>query len=178
MSMSANAVSGGRLLATDLRIATLFLREGRDRVCARLFGVSSDDSGIVTLIALAALGHAVHVKLHDVITAPKAPSATDTLIGAGMLKEVVHAIAGDWSREEPIVPALIVAALIAHQVRPWARVSLHDIRAASHRLLGDFDRRYGHHLRANGQRVLGGTANRLSGGRPGVDLEAPNRTGQ
>jgi hypothetical protein len=137
-----------------MRVASLLLREGRDRACARLFGVSGDDSGIVTMIALAALAVAVHQKGHDVVTTRGGLRASDTLIGAGILKEVIHAIAGDWSIEDPLIPAIIVGAVIAHHLKPWARVTLHDLRVASHRFLVDFDARYGHHVRPKGSRPI------------------------
>lgn len=150
MGASADGYFGGaKLLVRDVRVATLLLREGRNRACARLFGVSSDESAIVTLIALATLAHAVHGKVHDVIGASSAPSTGDTLLGAGALKEVVHVIAGDWSREAPVIPAILVGAVIAHHLRPWERVALHDIRAVGHRLRIDLDHRYGHLVRPN-----------------------------
>jgi hypothetical protein len=150
--MSANQdgyFAGARLLARDVRVAALLLREGRNRACARLFGVSSEDSAIVTLIALATLAHTARGRVHDLITAPGAPTAGDTLIGAGLLTETVHVIAGDWSREVPVVPAIIVGAVIAHHLRPWERIALHDARAMAHRLRVDFDHRYGHLIRPN-----------------------------
>lgn len=146
--------AGARLLERDVRIAILLAREGRNRACARLFGVSNDDSAIVTLIALATLAHAAHGKIHGIVTAAHAPSSGDALIGSGMLSEAVHVIAGDWSREAPVIPTVIVGAVIAHHLRPWARVSLHDVRAVSHRLRIDFDRRYGHLIRPNRPRPL------------------------
>ena len=134
------------MLARDVGVATLLVREGRDRACARLFGVSSADAGLVTVIALAMLAHGVHGRVHDMVTTARRPTARDTLIGAGVLRETVHTIAGDWSRQAdaPLIPAIIVGAVIAHHLRPWARVSLHDVRALSHRLWVDFDRRYWH----------------------------------
>jgi hypothetical protein len=156
-------LGGARLLAGDVRVATLLMREGRHRACARLFGVSSDDSGIVTVIALATLAHGVHGKVHNVVTAARGPTAPDMFIGAGMLKETVHVIAGDWSREAPVIPVIIVGAVIAHHLRPWARVSLHDVRALSRRLRVDFGRRYGHVIRPDRPRPL--AAPQLGGNR-------------
>lgn len=155
--MSEDGYFGGaKLLARDVQVATLLLREGRNRAFARLFGVSSDESAIVTLIALATLAHAVHGKVRD-IGAPGVPGAGDTLLGAGALKETIHVIAGDWSREAPVIPAIIVGAVIAHHLRPWERVALHDVRAVSHRLRINLDRRYGHLVRPNRQRPLPAT---------------------
>jgi hypothetical protein len=152
--------SGAKLLARDVRVGALLVREGRNRACARLFGVSSDDSALVALIALATLAHAAHGKVHDIITAPGAPSMSDSLIGAGILKEAVHLIAGDWSREVPVMPAVIVGAVIAHHLRPWERLALHDIRAMAHRLRMDFDHRYGHLIRPNRPRPLAAAGSR------------------
>jgi hypothetical protein len=148
--MSANDdgfLGGARLLATDARVAGMLLREGRDRACAHLFGVSRDDSGVVTVIALATLAHAIHGKIHETISAPGGPHASDTLIGIGLLSEAINVIAGEWSRETPVVPTVVVAAVVAHHLRPWARISIHDVHAVAHRIRVDFDRRYGHLIR-------------------------------
>jgi hypothetical protein len=146
--------SGAKLLARDVRVATLLLREGRNLACARLFGVSPDDSAIVTLVALALLARAAQGKVHELIVAPGAPTARDTLVGAGILTETVHVIAGDWSREVPIIPAAILGAVIAHHLRPWERLALHDVRVVAHRVRIDFDHRYGHLIRRNSRRPL------------------------
>jgi len=173
--------AGAKLLATDARVATLLLREGRNRVCERLFGVSGKDSGIVALVAVGTLAYAVHDKVRDMITAPGGPTASDALIGAGILNETVRVIAGEWSREEaPIIPALIVAAVVVHHVRPWARGSLHDIRAVSDRIRTDFDRRYGHLIRPDRESAPAATRaeetpDRFFGDQPQVELEPPRR---
>jgi hypothetical protein len=139
--------SGARLLATDARIALLLAREARDRACERYLGISRADANMATLIGLATLAHVGRGKMHNAITAAGGPTRNDSLIGLGLLNEAVHEIAGDWSREVPVLPALILAAVIAHHLRPWARVSLHDLRAMSHRLRGDLEHRYGHLIR-------------------------------
>jgi hypothetical protein len=141
--------SGARLLATDARVTLLLLREIRGRACERLFGVSREDSALVTFVALATLAHAVRNNVHEAMTGPWAPTRSDAVIGMGALKEGVHWIAGDWSREVPVLPALILASVIGHHLRPWLGLSLHDVRAVSHRIRTDFDRRYGHLIRQN-----------------------------
>jgi hypothetical protein len=146
--------SGASKLAGDTRVALLLLREARDRACSRVFGVSSDESALVTLIALATLAHAAHGKLHHAWTAHGGPTRNDTLIGVGVLNEVVHWLAGDWSREVPVIPASIMAAVIAHQLSPWARHSLHDVRILSHRIRIGFEHRYGHLIRPNRRRPV------------------------
>lgn len=146
--------AGAKLLATDARVALLLLREIRGRVCEGLFGVSRDDSALVTFIALATLAHAVRNSVHDAITAPGAPTWNDAVIGVGALKEGAHWIAGDWSRDVPVVPALIVAAVIGQHLRPWLRISLHDVKAVSRQIRVDFDHRYGHLIRPNHERPL------------------------
>ena len=145
-------LSGAHLLASDATLATLLLREARNRACERYLGVEPDDSALVTLIALAAFASLARAKLRDAWRAPGGPTRRDGLIGAGLLGETIHLVAGDWSREVPGVAILIVAAVIAHGLRPWARVSLHDARAMSHRARVDFDHRYGHLIRPDRKR--------------------------
>ena len=50
--LRASSVSGGRLLATDLRIATLLLNDARYRAFQRVFALERKDVNLITLIAL------------------------------------------------------------------------------------------------------------------------------
>lgn len=147
------SVRGAGLLASDVYLAALVARDARDHACARLFGISDRDAALVTVIGLAALADAAGSRAHQVISALGMPTSGDTLLGAGVITEGVHGIAGEWARESAAIPALILAAVVGHHLRPWLRLSLHDVRVAVHdtrvmsgRLHADFDRRYGHLL--------------------------------
>ena len=137
--------SGADLLFADARVTLLLLREGRDRACARLFGVSQRDAGIVTIIVLATLADAADRKVHRVLKAIR-PRAGDAVIAEGVLRASYHWIAGPASRQVPVIGSLLFATVL---LRPVLRLSLHDLRVAGHELRVDFDRRYGHLVRPN-----------------------------
>ena len=73
-------LGGGRLLMRDIRVAGLLVGDGRDRAMARLFGVPSDQAGLLTLIVALMLAQAIHDKAQRLMRAGGAPSATDGLL--------------------------------------------------------------------------------------------------
>lgn len=139
---------GARLLFTDAGVVFLLLGEARRRFAAHLFGVPMDQTGLVTLIALATALKALHRRATKLASVPDIPLA-DAMIGAGLVKEVGHRVAGDWSRETPMFGRLVGVALVGALLRPVLRVSFRDVRASSHRARVGFDRRYGHLVRRN-----------------------------
>jgi hypothetical protein len=145
--------SGGlRLLINDMTVAYLLLVEARHRVAARLFGVSRDDSFLVTLIALGVLAGALHDRASRVIAAPGVPSFGDTLLAAGVIKESVHGIAGAWSKDTPLFNTLLAIAVLGNLLRPVLRVSFRDVKASAHSARVAFDHRYGHLVRRGRRR--------------------------
>ena len=140
---------GARLLFTDTRVVFLLLGEARRRFAARLFGVPMDKTGMVTIIALGTLAKALHDKSAQLASVPAVPSLGDTTIAAGVVKEIGHLVAGEWSREFPLFEPLVGLALVGALLRPAFRVSFRDVRASSHRARIAFDHRYGHLVRRN-----------------------------
>jgi hypothetical protein len=140
---------GARLLLTDARVVFLLLGEARRRFAARLFGVPMDQTGLVTVIALGTLAKALHHKAAQLASVPDVPSLGDAMIGAAVVKEGGHLVAGDWSRETPMFGRLVGVALVGAMLRPVLRVSFRDVKASSHRARVMFDRRYGHLVRRN-----------------------------
>ena len=69
LAASDGWLSGAEQLTSDTRVALLLLRDARNRACARLFGVSEQEAGLVTIIALAMLAHAANRKAHGVLNA-------------------------------------------------------------------------------------------------------------
>jgi hypothetical protein len=61
--------SGARGMISDTRVTLLRVGEARNRTCERLFGVSKQDAGLVTMIGLAMLAHAANRKAHRVLRA-------------------------------------------------------------------------------------------------------------
>lgn len=146
---SGGWLSGGEQLTTDTRVALLLLRDARNRACARLFGVSEQDAGLVTIIALALLAHGANRKARDALHAVGAVRRSDAWIGEGVLNEGFYRIAGDASRDGQFLGSLILASVLLHSLRPVLRLSVHDLRVAAHRLRLGFDNRYGHVIRPN-----------------------------
>lgn len=148
--------SGAEQLTSDTQVMLLLLREARNRACARLFGVSEQDAGLVTIIALALLAQAANRKANDVIKAIGAIRRSDAWLGQGVLNEGLYGIGGDSSRDVPFIGSLVLASVLLHRLRPVLQLSLHDLRVAGHRLRLDFDHRYGHLIRPNRPRQATG----------------------
>lgn len=141
--------SGAEQLTSDTRVILLLLQDARNRACARLFGVSEQDAGVVTIIALALLAHAAHRKAHEVLRPIRAMRRRDAWIAEGVLNEGFYRIAGDSSRDVPLIGSLILASVLVHRSRPVAQRSLHELRVGAHRLRLEFDHHYGHLIRPN-----------------------------
>jgi hypothetical protein len=140
---------GARLLFADARVVYLLLNEARSRTIARLFGISGENSALVTLIALGLAAHTVRSKVGRVLNAPGVPDAGDAVIGASLMRESVRGIAGAWSRDSPIFGTLVIASLVGTVVRPVVRATVHGVKASAHVARADFDHRYGHIIRPN-----------------------------
>jgi hypothetical protein len=121
-------VSGARLLFRDASVALLVLDEAWPRMLVRLFGISRDDSPLVTAILIGLAAGALHDKAAAIRKAPS-PSASDTVIGAAVLDEAAHCVAGEWSREAPFFLPLVAFAVI-WKYHPLARVSIRAVRAS------------------------------------------------
>ncbi len=140
---SVEHVGGARMAITDAIIALLLLEEGRDRILARVFGVSRDQSFLVTLIAIGVAAQALRGKTEAIRSS--GPSVADAAIGAAVLKEGAYRIAGDWSRDTQSFGSLVAFALVArhHPVFRGVRSSLRGAKASSRRARTFLRRRYG-----------------------------------
>ncbi len=145
-------VGGARLLVSDVRVAILLLDEARYRVVARLFGVPRDKSLLVTIVALGTVAGAAHGKAAQVLRVPAGPSVADTVMGAAVVRESVHRIAGAWSRDSPFFGTLVAVAVLGASFRPVLGASFRGVKASSHRARAGFDHRYGHLVRASRRR--------------------------
>lgn len=147
--------AGARLLVSDVRVALLLLDEARYRVLNRLFGVSRDQSWVVTLIALVALAQAAHEKSDQMLRGPGGPTRADVVLGGAALRELLAWIPGPSSRETPLVATLVTIAVAGALVRPALSRTAHGIRTSSHRARLSLNRRYGHLLPARGDQRPG-----------------------
>jgi hypothetical protein len=141
--------SGADQVATDARVMLLLLRDARNRACARLFGVSEQDAGLVTIIALALLAHAANRKAHEVLKPIRSIRRGDAWLAEGVLSEGLYRIGGESSREAPVLGSVVLAAVLVNSLRPPLRDALRDVRFRAHRFRLEFDHRYGHLIRPN-----------------------------
>lgn len=137
-------VHGGRLLVTDVRVAMLLLTDARHRVVERLFGVPSDGSWLVTLVALGIITRATRDKADQMLRGPGGPYLSDFALGAFVLRELLVGTAGPSSRGTPLFGTLVTIAVVGALLRPPLTGTARGIEASLHRVRLAFDRRYGH----------------------------------
>ena len=137
--------SSGRVrrLATDARVAYLLADHVRARTVERLFGVPKGNQFLITLVALGMLANAARDKAGQAVAVPSRPSLADTAIGAALLRESAHGIAGPSSRDEPLFGTLVAVVVVGSALRPVVRSSAHGVRTVSHRVRVELDQRLG-----------------------------------
>jgi hypothetical protein len=145
-SIALEGPRDARLLVSDVRVALLLLDEARYRIVRRLFGVSEDESWLVTLIALALIAEAANTQADQMLRGPGGPTRADVALGAAAVRELLTEISGASSRDTPLVGSLVTIAAIGALVGPGMRRTVHGIRASSHRVRRSFNHRYGHLL--------------------------------
>jgi hypothetical protein len=132
-------VRGARLFAGDAIIILRLLNERRHRIMAAVFGVSRENSNLVTLFAIGAsatgIRRAFAASGRHVRRIRSSPTRVgDTMIGGAVAKETVDSIAGHPARDAPSAAALIAFAVAVHSLRPAAQRSLHAARQSLRRL--------------------------------------------
>ena len=140
MSAQSN-VGFARLFFGDAAIVFLLLNDVRHRTVTRVFGVSRDDSNLVTVLAIGSAAVAVQGTAARVRAIRPYPSGSDSLIGAALLREAALGIAGAPARAVPAAGALLALALVGKSSRPilqgafrTTRRSVLDVVAAPKRL--------------------------------------------
>jgi hypothetical protein len=116
----------------DATIVFLLLNEIRHRIVARLFGASRKDSNIVTGVAVALTAAGAHTAAVRMRGMAKRPSGADTAIGAVVLKEAAHGVAGDWSKGTPLFATLITFVVLERSFGPALRGALRSVRMSLH----------------------------------------------
>lgn len=122
-------ISPERLLVGDLIVLFRLLA----RAVGKTFGVSGEDSTLLTLIVIGSAARAVRrastAPRTQVRKARSSPNfAGDTVIATAAVKETVDTIAGHPSRDTPFAVALIAFAVLAHSFRPAVAGSLGALR--------------------------------------------------
>jgi hypothetical protein len=143
-------VGFARLFFGDAAIVLLVLNEVRHRIVARVFGVSRDDSNLATVLAIGSAAVAVHSTAARLRRIRAHPSASDSAIGAVVLREAALGIAGEPSRTVPFFGGLVALALMGRSARPMlgrtlrtTRGSVVGVATAPQRLRGFARDRYG-----------------------------------
>ncbi len=125
MSAQSN-VGFARLFFGDAAIVFMLLNDARHRTVTRVFGVSRDDSNLVTVLAIGSAAVAVQGTAARVRAIR--PSGSDSLIGAALVREAALGIAGEPSRAVPAAGALLALALAGKSSRPMMRRVLRTTR--------------------------------------------------
>ena len=138
---------GARLLAADIRVASLLVDDARRRTMEGLFGIPRDQpSGVATVIALAVLAGALRSRAPS---RPERPTVSDVAFGFGAVREAAYDVAGPWARESNYFGTLLAFALAGATARLAVRKSVHGVKGLSRQGYADFHHRYGHLIRRN-----------------------------
>jgi hypothetical protein len=103
------------------------------RAVGRVFGVSGENSTLLTLVVIGSVARGARRALaaprKEVHKARASPNfAGDTMIATAAFKETVDSIAGRPSRDKSFAAALIVFAVLTHSLRPAVAGSLGALR--------------------------------------------------
>ncbi|HET6865525.1 MAG TPA: hypothetical protein VFH80_06360 [Solirubrobacteraceae bacterium] len=159
---------GARLLAADARVVSLLADDARRRTMERMFGIPRDQkSGLVTLIALGAVGSALQSRVPG---RPSRPGVSGTTFGFGMLLEAAYRLGGPEARESSNFATLLALALAGAGARVAVRKTVHGVRGVSHQAYAEFHHRYGHLIRPNRRRAGAEPGPRERGSLPISDM--------
>jgi hypothetical protein len=139
MPSGASDLSGARLLARDVRIATLLLNNARYRAFQRVFAVERRDVNVVTLIALMVMAEKTQSTAQR-LRGHRGPTLAEDFMGFGIARETLCRVAGPASRDTPMLSTLLAIAVIGGA----ARSGLHGVRGSGHQADVAFHHRYGY----------------------------------
>lgn len=135
----ATGVSGGRLLATDLRIATFVVNDARYRLFQRLFAVERNQVNLITLVALVIMAERAQTTGRK-LRGQRGPTMAENFMGFGIVREALCHVAGPEARDTPLLSALLAIAVIGGA----ARSGLRGLRGSGHQADVAFHHRYGY----------------------------------
>jgi hypothetical protein len=142
VAFSADEVSGARLLVVDVRMRSLLMHEGRQRVVTRMFGLVRDEQSLlVTMILIGAVATVIRG-----FAAPlwPRPSGADAAIGGSVLNATLRGLAGPPSRNVPLAGVMIACGMLSHSLRPAVAASAREIGTVLRDVRAVFGSRYGH----------------------------------
>lgn len=126
----------------DTIIVLRLLNERRHWIMAAVFGVSRDDSNIVTLLAISAfatgLRRAFAAPREEVRKFRSSPTRIgDTMIGGAVSRETLDSIAGHPARDTSFAASLLAFAVVVHTFRPTVERLLRATREALRELMAE-----------------------------------------
>jgi hypothetical protein len=128
----SQTIGANRGFVDDVVIGLMLLNRARRRVVAQVFGLTGltrDESIMITLIALAAVGRQAGeaAPVHK----PAKPHPSNLMLAAGVVKELGHRAGGAGSRDIPNFVGLVAFALI-WRYHPLARGAVRAARESIH----------------------------------------------
>jgi hypothetical protein len=139
LSSVESQVTGARLLARDVGVATLLLNDARHRAFQRVFAVDKTDVNLVTLIVLLVTAERMQATSRRV-RASRGPTLAEDFMGFGIVREALCRVAGPNARDTPLLASLLAIAVIGGTVRS----GLHGLRGSGHSADVAFHKRYGY----------------------------------
>lgn len=137
--LRATGVSGGSLLATDVRVATMLLDDARYRTLQRVFAIERKDVNLVSLIALLVMAERAQSTTRK-LRSRRGPTMAEDFMGFGIIREALCRVAGPDSRDTPLLSTLLAIAVIGGA----AHSGLRGVRGSGHQADVAFHRRYGY----------------------------------
>src|SRR5690242_17666562 len=113
-------LSEGRIFLGDVIIWSLLLREARNRIIGRLFGVPKEDAALLTAVRAGSLAAGSYARA-AAVRPPQPPAAANLAIGAAVGREIAREIAGDQSKDIPFFGALMALSVLDQTAGPTLR---------------------------------------------------------
>ena len=139
VSVRGPGISGRRLFATDVRVASLLLNDARYRAFQRLFAIERNEVNLVTLVALLVMLEKTQTTSRR-LRSQGGPTIAQDFMGFGIIREALCRVAGPDSRDTPLLSSLLAIAVIGGA----ARSAFHGVRGSGQRADVAFHHRYGY----------------------------------
>ena len=175
-SALADEFGAGLVLVSDLRTGVMLLNHARYRALEAL-GVRPADVNLVS-VAIAATGlDLVGGAVRRGSRALVKPSRGDVWLGAGLVDDLLHEVAGPGSRDVTYGSALIAFALLSKRSGPAVVRSARGATEFSRRTATAFHHRYGYLIAARARRAQRRLRDRLPDQAPDTPDRPPDRGG-
>ena len=143
---------GTRLLRTDARVAAMLANEWRYRLIERTFGASREQANVITAVGALVLAESLHGHAQRMMQGPAFPPPGDIGLGLVAGREVIYGVAGESSRDMPLLGSIVTVAVFGGFLAPVLRDAQRSSRAAFSAGRARFNVRYGHLIRTRVRR--------------------------